>query len=146
MCGLRDRRKPGSRPELGDSGENMSRPADPRSSRDDTLLVRRPTVGKLVLALSLASWIPLLVGVYALYASSLDALDSARDFTRIVSLLTLAGVSALAGTAMLWRLVRGAGRTAAAPSARWHPDLSSLTGPQPGRRASPPRGGATCTR
>lgn len=94
----------------------MSRPADPSSSRDDALLVRRPTVGKLVLALSLASWIPLLVAAYALYASSLNAPDSARNLTLTVSVLTLAGVSALAGAAMLWRLVRGAGRTAAAPS------------------------------
>ena len=94
----------------------MSHPVDPGSSRDGPLLVRRDTVGKLILALSLASWIPLLVAAYGLYASSLNVLDSARDLTRMVSVLTLAGVSALAGTAMLWRLARGAGRTAAAPS------------------------------
>jgi diguanylate cyclase (GGDEF)-like protein len=74
-------------------------------------------LGPLILALSLASVIPLLVAAYALYAPSLDAADPMRTLNQAASLLALAGISALAGGAMLWRLVRRAGQ-GGAPSPR----------------------------
>ncbi len=66
-------------------------------------------MGKVILALSLASVIPVLVAVYAFYAPLLDAAHPTYALDRAPSLLALAGISALAGGAMLWRLVHRAG-------------------------------------
>jgi diguanylate cyclase (GGDEF)-like protein len=93
----------------------MIRPVYPRSSRGWTFARSPDMLGKLILALSLASGIPLLVAAYGLYASTLNALDSARTLSWVLSLLVVAGVSAVVGGIMLWRLASGAGRTAAVP-------------------------------
>jgi diguanylate cyclase (GGDEF)-like protein len=80
----------------------------------------------LILALSLASAVPLLVAAYAVCAPSLDA--SGAPHARI--LLALAGISALAGGAMLWRLLGRAGRPASpVPTARDAPAIAARPAP-----------------
>jgi len=72
----------------------------------------------LTLALILASTIPLLVAAYGLYVSIAPPgpARQARDLPGLLVLLGVAGVSAVAGGSLLWRLVTSPGRAFEGPA------------------------------
>ena len=108
----------------------MKRPGSPAQEQGWTLIPRQGTIGKLILALALASAIPMLVAAYALYASSLDAVGATQPLRRALVGVALAGISAFAGTAMLWRLAHRSGPMVS-PSPRSPDTHHASIGPGP---------------
>jgi diguanylate cyclase (GGDEF)-like protein len=73
-------------------------------------------MGALILALSFASFVPLLIATYAVCVAARS--PGVGSPARGLSLLAIAAVSALAGVVMLWRLLRSAAPTAEPPVSR----------------------------
>jgi len=96
-------------------------------------------MGALILALAFASFVPLLIATYALCFSARP--PGGGDPSRDLSLLAIAAVSALAGVAMLWRLVRSAARRAESPASQaLRPPGRDAAAAAPARTASPAGG------